>query len=104
MSLDNIIPTEEYCECCGVIIDKPEIHHWYEPPLLLLHQRRICRKCNMSLTTSKLWGFSPHGKTCQKWNHILPRWELQVAFATANINNISNIRGIIKEEYRDFVL
>lgn len=92
------------CECCHQLVEL-ECHHWYQPPALEYHHKYICRNCNMKLTTENVWGFSRFGKTIKRWNHILPKWELQQELAnTTSKKDFLKIRGIIKEEYRDFVL
>jgi len=90
------------CECCGRDC-RLEKHHWFEPPSLECHIKMICRDCNMSLTTDAIYGGLFSYRNLPRWNHILPRWALQLAYATTSDSSTRKaIRETIKKELGDF--
>ena len=95
-----------FCECCGEN-KKLVVHHWYELPDYVLQEKNICLRCNRILTTENILGdtiFKHLSKKswCRminKYNHILPRWELQVSFVKAMIEIAQDDRGIKRKGY-----
>lgn len=67
------------CECCGEYNGKLEWHHWYEPPFFELESKYVCWRCNNLLKTHEIFGL----KSNHNLDHVMPRWELQVAFVKA---------------------
>lgn len=82
------------CKCCGE--DRGLIsHHWYEPPAMERRNKDICLRCNRILTTENVMGETVFDhldgslwrKMVREYNHILPRWELQLYYARAVLGN-----------------
>ena len=94
------------CECCGELRGLI-LHHWYEPPTMEEHNRNICLRCNRILTTANVMGEtifdhldgSRWRKMVWEYNHILPRWELQLAYARAVIDIRQDDRNIRNRGY-----
>lgn len=93
------------CDCCGkekLLI----IHHWIEYPDGIEQDKLICLSCNRILTTENILGntifkhlsYKAWCKMINKYNHILPRWELQKSFVKAFLNIKQDIDKKLKRK------
>jgi hypothetical protein len=97
---------KEICEACGQLNILVR-HHWYDTdlseilpdkttkgapkyiaiegkPLLMYHERMVCLKCNRCLIQNEIRYFKGSSIKPFKYSddsHIMPRWEIQKAFA-----------------------